>query len=88
MLFNTVFANIPGGGSFHWFCDADYSAAFASDVLAFRTGILVWNINLLETSGTYSVAILTAHAIAGLSPADGKLILSGTGGMKSRPEMI
>ena len=88
ILFNTAFANIPGGGSFHWFCDADYSAAFASDVLAFWTGILVWNINLLKTSGTYSVAIPIAHAIASLSLADRKLVLSGTGGIQSRPELI
>ena len=86
--FNTAFANISGGGSFHLVRKANYSEALASDVLAFWTGILVWNINLLKTSGTYSVAIPIAHAIASLSPADGKLVLSGTGGMQSRPELI
>ena len=76
------------GDSFKLFNAANYSGSFAGFVLPPLTGNLVWNTNALKNSGTLSVVVLTAPAIAGLQIVGGNLALNGSGGVNGWPYVI
>jgi rhamnogalacturonan endolyase len=59
---------------------ASYSGSFQAVLLPPLSGSLVWNTNLLASSGIVSVVALPPPTISGIQASGGDLVLSGSGG--------
>ncbi len=77
---DTGSGTLTNGDTFVLFNTPTVSGNFTSVILPPLTGSLLWNTNLLKTSGTLSVAALTSPMISGIQTAGTNFVLSGTGG--------
>ena len=81
LVVTNLAGTLAAGDSFKLFNAANYSGAFAGFVLPALTGNLVWNTNLLKTSGTLSVAAYVPPVIGTLAINGTSLNLAGSGGI-------
>jgi hypothetical protein len=81
-------AAFAAGDSFKLFNATNYTGSFAGFVLPLLTGKLVWNTNTLNNFGSLSVVMLTPPNIASLKITNGKLVVSGSGGVNSWPFVL
>jgi autotransporter-associated beta strand protein len=72
---------LQGGDTFQLFTAASFAGNFSSLTLPALTAGLYWNTNLLKTAGTLIVAVETPPVIGSIGVANGKLVMSGTGGV-------
>jgi autotransporter-associated beta strand protein len=74
----TAFA---AGDNFKLFNAGTYSGAFTKLILPSLPAGLGWNTSALGTSGTLSVVALSSPAVTSARLSNGKLVMSGTGGL-------
>jgi autotransporter-associated beta strand protein len=85
---NTGASALINGDTFQLFNAANFSGAFTSLTLPPLATNLLWNTNLLATSGSLAVVQLTSPVIANIQIADGDLIINGSGGANSWPFVL
>jgi autotransporter-associated beta strand protein len=72
---------LQSGDAFQLFTAQTFAGNFSSLTLPALTAGLYWNTNALNTAGTVIVAIETPPVIGSIGVSNGKLVLSGTGGV-------
>jgi len=74
-------AALTSGNSFKLFNAASYTGAFSKVILPSLPAGLGWNTNILNTSGTLSVAVVSKPLIASAAVSSDGFELTGTGGV-------
>jgi autotransporter-associated beta strand protein len=85
---NSNAAVFVAGDSFKLFNAGTYSGAFTNFILPSLPAGLGWNASALKISGTLSVVMLNPPTISGARMANGRLVVSGTGGLSNWPYYV
>ncbi len=72
---------LQGGDAFQLFTAQTFAGNFSSLALPALTPGLYWNTNTFKTDATIRVAVETPPVISNIGIVNGKLVLSGTGGV-------
>ncbi len=85
---NSSSTALVAGDSFKLFNAGTYSGTFTNFILPSLPAGLGWNTSAINTSGTLSVVALSSPTIASAKVLNGRLVVSGTGGLANWPYYI
>ena len=85
---NVGAGDLAAGDSFRLFITPNLSGSFTNVILPDLPDGLLWNTNLLKTSGTLSVVALAPPSFAGIQVSGANLFINGTGGAGGWPYLV